>query len=597
MSSDILTTVDSLFINHKFKIPNYQRSYAWEEEQLERFVDDLRHQLKAQVVGVKKPYFIGTLLLHKQGLQSPCLQVDVVDGQQRLTTILIFIATALSLDVELKDGDKINQNYIRHDSLGQKFETIAVDNECFRASILRIEKYEEAANTLSAKKLLFAREYFEENITAEEWQPMVTLLRDAQVLAYAIDDLATATQIFEFQNDRGKKLSNLEAVKSFLMHTMHLNCKTDCEGKLKTMHGHFEAIFRAIEELEKYPRTPSEDNILSYFCAGYFNWTGDDYLKPKKLIRSKLLKIESAGAEAIVNWVSQFVFDLKESYRNIVTIYNRIELHQSFANLLILNRLAVFWPMLIKSYRADKSSDKQNFNEICHLLEIFCLQAYGLANLRSNAGHSHLLGLTKKFLKVEHGETVTSHDFAWLFIEVKQMSGWWSIPNRMTENIQSAHFYYNHKQAALYILWRYENYLREGNEGQNKWPKLSWREVVAPNNHAEKLSIEHIAAQNGPLSKQIVCWDETDKLEEFKEVALHKLGNLVIDTISSNSSKKDDEFDDKWRKFSESSTYLSQGELKRFIPEKTNDWALDAIKKRQASLTKFIEKTWCPPLV
>ena len=66
MSDEILTTIDELFAKYQFSIPNYQRSYAWEETQLELFVEDLRHQIKTQAVDVKKPYFIGTMLLHSK---------------------------------------------------------------------------------------------------------------------------------------------------------------------------------------------------------------------------------------------------------------------------------------------------------------------------------------------------------------------------------------------------------------------------------------------------------------------------------------------------------------------------------------------------
>lgn len=143
MSDDILTTVDALFKQHKFTIPNYQRSYAWEEEQLETFVDDLRHQLKSLMDDSNKPYFIGTLLLHRKGEQQPCTLVDVVDGQQRLTTIVTFIATALLQGVQIADADTIQQNYICHNELGQKFETVDVDNDCYRASVLKIDGCEE----------------------------------------------------------------------------------------------------------------------------------------------------------------------------------------------------------------------------------------------------------------------------------------------------------------------------------------------------------------------------------------------------------------------------------------------------------------------
>ena len=72
------------------EVPFYQRAYVWKEEQWERFLDDLRY-----VTIVKKQYFMGSIIL-KSGdtlntwdKYSECKVV--IDGQQRLTTLLVFM--------------------------------------------------------------------------------------------------------------------------------------------------------------------------------------------------------------------------------------------------------------------------------------------------------------------------------------------------------------------------------------------------------------------------------------------------------------------------------------------------------------------------
>lgn len=83
------TTLETLFTNRAFRVPPYQRHYAWEERQIREFIDDLSN------VPDGKPYFFGTLLFMRptgSGQQLPDLGhgsgsgpykvFDVVDGQQ-----------------------------------------------------------------------------------------------------------------------------------------------------------------------------------------------------------------------------------------------------------------------------------------------------------------------------------------------------------------------------------------------------------------------------------------------------------------------------------------------------------------------------------
>jgi hypothetical protein len=72
--------------DYDFRIPDYQRPYAWEEEQASQLLADLEESLDR---GAHEPYFLGSIVLVKaKGLPH----ADVIDGQQRLTTLTILLA-------------------------------------------------------------------------------------------------------------------------------------------------------------------------------------------------------------------------------------------------------------------------------------------------------------------------------------------------------------------------------------------------------------------------------------------------------------------------------------------------------------------------
>ena len=82
--------------DYVFHIPGYQRPYAWGVDQARELLDDLRGFMHASgaVVDEMPPYFLGSIVLIKDD-RSP--QADVVDGQQRLTTLTILLAVIRSL--------------------------------------------------------------------------------------------------------------------------------------------------------------------------------------------------------------------------------------------------------------------------------------------------------------------------------------------------------------------------------------------------------------------------------------------------------------------------------------------------------------------
>ena len=89
-------TVFSLFSSKsQFIIPDYQRTFSWEKDQCEVFFDDLYEQSKSP-----RNYFFGNILLEENN--------EIVDGQQRLTTIVIFICSLINvLEEQKKRNTKI----------------------------------------------------------------------------------------------------------------------------------------------------------------------------------------------------------------------------------------------------------------------------------------------------------------------------------------------------------------------------------------------------------------------------------------------------------------------------------------------------------
>ena len=85
-------SIDQLFQTFWFRIPEYQHSYVWGDEQIDELFDDLRYAMNANP---EKEYFLGSVVLQKHwkeenGIQYECS--DVMDGQQRLTTLFLLMA-------------------------------------------------------------------------------------------------------------------------------------------------------------------------------------------------------------------------------------------------------------------------------------------------------------------------------------------------------------------------------------------------------------------------------------------------------------------------------------------------------------------------
>ena len=410
------------------------------------------------------------------------------------------------------------------------------------------------------------------------------VLYGSQILVYAVDTDLEATQIFELQNDRGKPLTALEALKSFLMYGLYLYASQSIATDLPIVQENFSAIYRAAEKMEGLYDTRDEDALLADHCIAFEEprtINGDDgWHQPKQLVR-KLL--EEIPANEKSKWIKDFSHRLRDSFEFALQIMDARdrELSIPLGELTALGRTAAFWPLLLKCWKLEKKPDRVDFDRVVRGMESFAFRSI-LGGKRADRGISELRRRANTF----------SGDFDQLIAGLDEMRRDPGILENFSSNLNSEHFFEWWGNNVTYVLWRYENYLRTIPGKQ--MPRLSWTTVVSPERPAVKYERDHIEPQDpaNPNLSLLVKWDEADdEARPFAEVCLNRLGNLVLDTVSAGSSKGNAGFASRVPHYSQSGL-LSQGELVSRFASKDSlgnlAWDTAAIRRRQDALVAFV---------
>lgn len=93
--------IGELFTNNYFAVPNYQRNYAWQESEVSDFWDDLMDIVN----GERDGHFFGQIVTYKNSNNNGKDIQEVIDGQQRLTTSLIFQSVLRNIATEIKNDN------------------------------------------------------------------------------------------------------------------------------------------------------------------------------------------------------------------------------------------------------------------------------------------------------------------------------------------------------------------------------------------------------------------------------------------------------------------------------------------------------------
>jgi hypothetical protein len=582
--------ISDIFSNCFFEIPIYQRSYSWGTDdpsngQCAAYLSDLREH-----PGGDRSYFLGAVLLRSLD-RNDGAYFAIVDGQQRFTTTVLFAASAVEVLSKYTKHAKLvrllSKTFITCPaSKKRKLTTVISDDAVFSAIINMPPSFPASTQTPSGQRLISARKFFTnklEEIPEQELINIVNRLLSAQVLIYAVSDDAAATQIFELANDRGKRLSQLESLKSVLMHRLYLDSSSTSQANhdLAIVQNHFAGIFRTVEKLENIFQAPDEDAVLSTHCIAYLKWTSESWDTARIMAKSEIVKISKSPDK--VKWILDFSESLEQTYHAVFNILTNGRNSKPIECLTVLGLWQGLWPLLVKTWRADNSADKINFYKIADLLERWAFLRT-LGGRRSNYKVGSLEILARDF----------SGDFSALADALTYFINGIAGNDEFEENLRYSDFYNWEKNLARYILWRYENYLRA--QPANQWSSLSWIDVRTPANSAVQYGLDHISPQDSPKNELLVAIPGDNKTgkKKFGEMYLHRLGNLVLDSRSAGAAKGNSDMSDRIYNYGKS-PLLSQKELINFSTKKSNgkpDWGIKSIHKREDILVNFCKTTW-----
>ena len=208
----------------KFLIPDYQRPYSWGREECETLWNDLKDFALPEDGDFEDDnyeYFLGTIVTFK----NPSKENEVIDGQQRLTTLLLLLrAFYEAFDDKSNDNAKeiakciwkINLDYTPDKSHCKIKSVVATDED-----IAEFNKIISTGEATKGNKSNYAENYrffqnkFVEDLKAGEFIPFsARILNNCIVMPIEANSSNTAFKIFTTLNDRGLPLSDSDIFKS-----------------------------------------------------------------------------------------------------------------------------------------------------------------------------------------------------------------------------------------------------------------------------------------------------------------------------------------------------------------------------------------------
>ena len=554
------TTISKMLAGNKIVVPAYQRAYSWDtpleksdrNTQTDVFLLDLEEYSRSSA---NSSYYFGHFLFEKRNQEF-----NVIDGQQRLTTIVIFLSALFTRLKAIRSLSEEEEIYFE-DMVKRRnaiwFSTVDYDNRLFIDYVIDQTKSDHnGLDTESKWRIVKAFDFFKEQLSkkSEDYlKKMLSIIAEATCTTHPVLNESEAIQMFIFQNNRGKRPSNLEIVKAQFMYHVHLHGNDEKDTLVKEIKDRFETIYKSISSIEY---RINEDDVLLYTLRVHFNslWETNSVDKINKIL----------AHENPIDFIKSFTFSLEKSFEYLFEFFgnherDKFEIH----SLVTLGGIAVALPFVIKAYRFNLSLDEKG--RLCSSLESLVLR-HRLIGTRAD--------ITSRINDVFEKFTESSKDISPIIARIEWMKSttdwWWAYWNndKLNESLQGGINY----SVAKYLLWKYEVNLEQ--QGKAGYSPTRFDRIISP-------ELEHIAPTTEPESKPH-GYDDYD--EEFTNQYLNCLGNYLLLSKSHNCAVGNIPFAEKL------ATYIhneQQREVKALVPE-NRIWSKEIIQKRKDKIINVI---------
>jgi hypothetical protein len=587
-------TLTSLFAEALYQIPDYQRGYAWEEKQWKDFIQDIDALVDGEVTG----HYTGTVVVYaardaktKDYNRRRLKVVDVVDGQQRLTTSSLYLSVVLRTLIEAgeKEYERDVADFLYSGSVCKL--TLNNDTGNFFYDLLKTGKPNNPPDSSHEKRLERAYKELTLHIAKQmksrgakgiEYLKEVyqAITQSLHFTYYEIEEECEIGMTFELMNSRGKDLSVLELLKNYLMYWVSRN-ETD------TSERHDMTTLINKNWKNAYVNLGlcggNEDQCLrtawNLYCSySPKNWTGYSGFKSDEYI--PLRNFTKRSQAETKKFITQFADGLAE----VSGLYAGI-MRPTSANALSSNELlwltkihhtgniANFLPLLVaaRKHRRDNKIEEADYVSLLKSLECYAYRVFLNSGRRGDAGRSNFFqwgyilfrdpGKLSEIVSGIGGLTryYAPEDF---FLESNgKPSNWYGTRNRLK-----------------YTLFEYELHLLS-TEGQNKQPLLDWE-------HLSDSTIEHILPQNPAQgSHWLQMWPQVDRAS-----SQHDIGNLVL--TQNNSSYNNFDFTRKKGQAGLSPSYSNSDVRQERRIAVYKDWTPQEFAQRRTEMVAWINTRW-----
>ncbi len=534
------------FLSDNFlKVPLYQRSFAWEIENIKELFDDIANSYPDE-------YFIGTIVVTDKGDY-----LEIVDGQQRLVTISLFFIAVRDFLKEIKEKEKaiaiegefiLKQSY-RDEDKKQRLTLNDVDNEFYVRNLVMSEDVapSRASHERLKKAYKFLREYVSNKHKSENiggLLDLVDFIKDKLVIIIVtVSDDVNAFTVFETLNDRGLILSQTDLIKNYLFNR--------AGDRIQEAKDKWTRFTGAIES------GAGEEEILNYIRYYWSSKYG--------LTREKELYKNIKGKIKNKNQAVTLLSNLEKNSETYLAILNP---HHTFwdnfpnecrvymGELLEL-RLTQNRPLLIALFDIWKNEKE----EVKKALKI--IVSWSVRNLIIGAIGSGTL--EKKFSEIakliSNGEITTVRE---LLDHTKDV-----IPT--DEQFQKS---FEIASVSKSYLARY--YLRKLEQAYRSTSELK------PIEDPEKLNLEHVL----PVHPSNLQRDWPYFNEDLHKTYYRRIGNLTLLDKKMNSMIKNGSFNEKKKIYKQSEILITQ-KLAEYT--KWSDYEIDS---RQKDFAKKAVEIW-----
>ncbi len=584
-----LKNLQEIFNEKLFRIPDYQRGYAWGEKQL----TDLWRDLDTLEDG--RIHYTG-LLSVDETTPTEKNTVHVVDGQQRLATLIILIHCICNCkqlaDVDWVNGrekDDYTKKYLHHQTGAQGELTCVVfgyekDNpshEHFEMEILGLQGgVPQEPATLYTNNLDFTKQFFEKNLKDLDREEIETLLKKVteqlRFLYYPLDSNINQFVAFETMNYRGKPLTTLELLKNRLMY-LSTELPGNDEGEKQQLRKTINDAWKAVYEyLGKNPdHKLGDDDFLMAHWIMYFDEYGRSASKVfASFILDEHFTLDNVRARNKIKYkdIHDYALDIAKVVKGWYYLHNPDKSEYSAEVKLWLEKLnrlnfRSFRPLIASILANDVPGEK--IVQTLIIAERFNFIMFALRMKSRYANYKAVPIYACTHLAHKNPHEFSPEDFSFESLAVGSSDYSFTqeeFVELIRENNEEGFYGWN---EAKYFLYEYEVGLQQ--RSTHIEPKLTWGDIYN--------TIEHIYPKNPRLGD----WQSFESGEAKEQ--LHELGNLLVISREANSQLGNRSFNDKkeiYRKDSQAAIEVSQ----------ENEWTPDIIQNRQEKMLNFLWQRW-----